>query len=205
VSSPYEALKKYIPEGTFGLVEPHLVRNEVYLRISKPRKSKLGDYRPPHRKDIPHKISVNVNLNQYAFLVTLVHEIAHLYNFKTYGNRVAPHGVEWKSYFQQLMLPHLEKKVFPDDIARSLINYMQNPAASSCTDESLYLALEAYNSQNENVVRVGDLNPGDRFVFRNRLFKVERKLRKRFSCFEVGTHKKYYFSALAEVNPVNDN
>ncbi|MGB0430536.1 MAG: SprT-like domain-containing protein [Bacteroidia bacterium] len=204
MSSIYEALKKFIPPNTFQVVEPHLVRNNVHLKISKPRKSKLGDYRAPLRKDIPHKISVNNNLNQFAFLVTLVHEIAHMYNFKTYGHKVAPHGVEWKSYFRQLLVPHIQAGVFPENINKALINYMENPAASSCTDENLYLALESHNPLKLNVIRVGDLKPGERFIFRNRLFEVEHKLRKRYSCFEIGTHKKYYFSALAEVTPTND-
>ena len=39
-----------------------------------------------------HRISVNGNLNKYSFLITLIHELAHLLTFTQYKNRVDPHG-----------------------------------------------------------------------------------------------------------------
>lgn len=202
--SPFEGLRKYLPLDTFERVEPHLVKNAVHLKIAKPRATKLGDYRPPHKPNDPHKISVNADLNPYSFLVTLVHEIAHLYNHKTYGRKVKPHGEEWKSYFKQLMQPYLESGTFPEDVGQALSAYMSNPAASSCTDEKLYLALAQYNPLAETVLRVGDLQPGDKFVYKQRLFKVEHKLRKRYSCVEIPTKKKYHFSSLAAVLPYHE-
>jgi len=204
LSSPYQALTNYLPEGTFDLVETHLVRNGVALKISRPRLTKLGDYRPPHRRGEPHKISVNGDMNPYAFVVTLVHEIAHLYTYKTYGRRVKPHGNEWKSYFKQLMQPIMARDVFPESINSSLNQYLDNPAASSCTDESLYLALDQFNTNNKEMVRVGDLDPGRRFLFRKRVFKLEHKLRKRYRCIEESTQRPYNFSALAEVTPLHE-
>ena len=147
---------------------------------------------------------INNNLNQYSFLVTLVHEIAHLYNHKTYGRKVKPHGAEWKSYFQQLMQPFLEDDTFPANVQKALEEYMGNPAASSCTDQNLYLQLEKHNYLDEQVTRVGDLKPGDKFVYKNRLFLVEHKLRTRYSCIEIPSKKKYRFSAIAEIEPYND-
>lgn len=186
------------------MVEPHLVRNAVSLKVSRPRLTKLGDYRPPFRKNDPHKISVNSNLNRFAFVVTLVHEIAHLYTYKTYGRRVKPHGEEWKSYFRQLMQPFMAESIFPETIAQALDKYLNNPAASSCTDEQLYLALEKYNEQSEDVKRVCDLESGARFLFRGRVFRLEYKLRKRYRCVEIETNRQYNFSALAEITPLHE-
>lgn len=204
MSSPFQSLTKFLPQDTFQLVEPHLLQNRVTLKITRPRQSKLGDYRPPRTKNEPHRISVNGNLNKYSFLITLVHEIAHLYTFKTYGRKVKPHGGEWKSYFKQLLQPHINQQVFPENVALALENYIANPAASSCTDHNLFLALESHNQGDTTETRVGDLEPGSRFIFQGRLFKVDRKLRTRFSCTEVANNKKFYFSALAPVNPVHD-
>lgn len=174
------------------------------MKVSKPRLTKLGDYRPPYRVNDPHRISVNGNLNPFAFAVTLMHEIAHLYTHKTYGNRVKPHGEEWKSYFRQLMQPLLTKDIFPESISVALNNYLDNPAASSCTDEKLYLALEQYNDKSKEVSRVSDLEPGARFLFRGRVFRLEYKLRKRYRCIEIETNRQYNFSALAEISPLHE-
>ena len=61
------ALGDFIPEGTYQLVEPFLVHYKVHLTITKTRETVLGDY----RNAVPgksHRISINGNLNQYAFL-----------------------------------------------------------------------------------------------------------------------------------------
>ena len=47
------------------------------------------------------------NLNPYRFLMTLVHEVAHLVAFQKYGRAIKPHGKEWKFTFQTLMLPFI--------------------------------------------------------------------------------------------------
>ena len=203
--SSFDPLKKFLPEGTFEDVLPHLERNNVALRISRPRLSKLGDYRPPAKQTDRHKISVNGDLNPYSFLITLVHEIAHLYNHKTYGRKVKPHGSEWKSYFRQLLKPFVEKGVFPSDIASALEAYLTNPTASSCTNEQLYLTLDSYSIEKKPALRVSDLSPGQLFSFRGRIFKMERKLRKRYSCMEQATRRKFYFSPLAEIDRVHED
>lgn len=203
--SSFDPLQRFLPEGTFEDVLQHLERNDVALKISKPRLSKLGDYRPPFKAHDRHKISINGDLNPYSFLITLVHEIAHLYNHKTYGRRVKPHGNEWKSYFRQLLHPFVKKGVFPDDISKALETYLDNPAASSCTDEKLYLTLDSYSMEKQAVLRVSDLVPGQVFSFRGRIFKMERKLRKRYSCMEQATQRKYYFSPLAEIDHVYED
>ncbi|HAD34265.1 MAG TPA: hypothetical protein DCF44_07170 [Chitinophagaceae bacterium] len=44
-------------------------------------------------------MSVNGNLNSYHFLITLLHEIAHMLVWEQFRNRVKPHGLEWKHVF----------------------------------------------------------------------------------------------------------
>ena len=91
--APLEYLQRYLPAGAGELVMQYLHHYKVHLTITRERKTLYGDYRHATR-DRNHRISVNGNLNKFSFLITLVHELAHLLTFQQYGNRVASHGKE---------------------------------------------------------------------------------------------------------------
>jgi SprT protein len=78
-----------------------IIEFDFKLKITKERSTKLGDYTSP-RDGLNHTITINHNLNQYSFFITLVHEIAHLHTFNKHRNTVAPHGQEWKQSFQSI-------------------------------------------------------------------------------------------------------
>ena len=109
--APLHQLKAYLPEGSFDAVVEYLLHYKVQLTITKERKSVLGDYRNSHANE-NHRISVNGNLNKYAFLVTLLHELAHLFTYERFGHRVSAHGQEWKNEFSKILAEFLLKKVF---------------------------------------------------------------------------------------------
>ena len=90
-----EILKKYIPEKATLLIAHWIIDLDFKLKIKKERSTKLGDYRAPFNGS-NHQITINYNLNKYSFLVTLVHEIAHLTTYNKYKHSVLPHGQEWK-------------------------------------------------------------------------------------------------------------
>src|SRR6056297_446010 len=98
-----KTLQKYLPERAVTPVMGMIKAYQIQLKIVNQRQSKHGDYRL--KSDGFHQITVNSNLNKYRFLITTVHEVAHLLAFKTYGFSILPHGVEWKRTFQKLMLP----------------------------------------------------------------------------------------------------
>ena len=75
--APLLQLKSYLPEGSFDDVLYYLQHYKVHLTITRKRESVLGDYRHAHAGQT-HRISVNGNLNSYSFLITLLHELAHL-------------------------------------------------------------------------------------------------------------------------------
>ncbi|PKP15392.1 MAG: sprT domain-containing protein, partial [Bacteroidetes bacterium HGW-Bacteroidetes-23] len=78
-----EVLLKYLPEHAVESVFELIKTNSVHLKIVNERVTRHGDYRRhPSGK---HHITVNANLNKYRFLITLVHEIAHLAAFEKYG------------------------------------------------------------------------------------------------------------------------
>jgi SprT protein len=197
---PVDTLSHYLPPGTFEPVAHYLHEYRVHLTITRTRKSILGDYRHAHSNK-NHRISVNGNLNPYAFLLTLLHELAHLLAFDKYGGRVPPHGKEWQGVFSVLIRQFLQKKIFPDDITRALENSIHRPAASSCSDDDLMRILRRYDPATHKKL-VEQIPLGGMFkTDDNRIFQRGDVLRKRYVCNEMKTGKTFLFSPIYEVTP----
>ena len=195
-------LSKYIPEESVHIIALWVRQYNFDLKITNSRSTKLGDYRSPF-KGQRHKITVNHNLNRYAFLITLVHEVAHLTAFEKFSHRIKPHGDEWKKEYQRLMHPFLHDSILPNDVQLALKNYLINPAASSCADENLLRTLKKYDKPNEAVVHLEDLPFKTIFkISPERYFEKGEKLRKRYKCREIATKRIYLFSPVAEVTTV---
>lgn len=195
-------LQNYLPANTFEAVVSYLQQHHVHLTIAKERKTILGDYR--HRTHgSNHRISINGNLNKYAFLITLLHELAHLLTFEKFGNKVASHGKEWKIIFAQLLAQFIEHEVFPADIKKALLQSLHNPAASSCADELLLRTLKNYEEKRSHLVFVESIKEGALFKTHDgRIFRKGEKMRKRFRCEEVKTKKIYLFSPVYEAEVI---
>lgn len=200
---PLAYLQNYLPAEAASPALALLQRYKVHLTITKERKTVLGDYRHAHN-NAAHRISVNGNLNQYAFLITLIHELAHLATFLEYGNKVQAHGREWKHIYKTLLLQFLEMNIFPADIVTSLKSSLHNLPASSCADEGLMRVLRRYDRKEPGVLLVEELPDGALFTLDDgKVFKKGRRLRKRFQCVEIKTGKLYLFSPVYEVKKVS--
>lgn len=200
--APIATLQSFLPAGTYEAVLHYLQFYRVHLTVARERKSILGDYRHRHGQKA-HRISVNGNLNPYSFLITLLHELAHLLTFETYGNKVAAHGKEWKLLFGQLLARFIEQDVFPADIKAVLLQSLRNPAASSCADETLLRTLKGYDEKNDNAQFVESLPEGTLFrTHDGRIFRKGEKMRKRFRCVEMETNRTYLFSPVYEVEVI---
>lgn len=200
---PLTYLQNYLPAEAAAPALALLERYKVHLTITKERKSVLGDYRHAHN-NAAHRISVNGNLNPYAFLITLVHELAHLVTFLEYGNRIQAHGREWKHVYKLLLLQFLEMKIFPADILASLTSSLNNLPASSCADEGLMRVLRHYDKKQDGMLLVEELPEGALFTLNDgKIFKKGQQLRKRFQCVEIKTGKLYLFSPIYEVKKVS--
>lgn len=197
-----KVLEKYVPADAAAIISRWIDYFQCEFKVSKSRNSKLGDYRPPFRGK-GHRISVNYNLNPYAFLVTTVHEFAHLQTWNEHKQLARPHGQEWKDNFRKMMRPFFDKKVFPSDINKAIISYLNNPAASSCSDLNLLRALQKYDQRTDDTVTVERLPVNSLFQMKNgRIFRKEAQIRKRYRCVEIKTGLVYLFNPLAEVMPV---
>ncbi len=200
---PFTTLKDFVPEESFEDVMAYLNHYKVHLTIARQRQSILGDYRHAHEGK-NHRISVNGNLNKYAFLITLLHELAHLFTYERYGHRVMAHGKEWKQEFSKILALFLTKKIFPPSIENTLLHSLKNPAASSCADEKLLRVLKQYDPVKDGFLLIEQLPPSSIFAIKgNRIFKKGEKIRKRYKCQETATGKWFLFSPVYEVRLVS--
>lgn len=203
IEAPLEALRKFIPEKSFDRVSQYLFQHSIHLTITKARSTILGDYRNA-AQGRNHRISINGNLNPYAFLYTLIHEIAHLLVFEQYAHRVAAHGPEWKKQFSSLLRDFLTDEIFPEDIRAAIASSLRNPAASSCAEEGLLRIFRKYDQGKDDFYFVEELEQGALFSLKDgRIFRRGEKIRKRFKCVEVSTSRQYLFSPVYEVKRID--
>lgn len=192
-----KTLGKYIPQASVASVFQLITTHNIHLKIVSERVTRHGDYRKMPNGQ--HQITVNSNLNSFRFLITLIHEIAHLIAFKNYGRAIKPHGIEWKRTFQQLMLPYLRPEIFPKKILPFLAIHFKNPKASSDTDINLSLALKQYDAPN-NKNYIFEIPLGSSFkLYNGKIFKRGPRRVKRFECIEISSGKVYLFNPNAEV------
>lgn len=192
-------LRRYMPEAAAPIISTWISDTGCQFRISRSRTTKLGDYRAPFRGQ-PHKISVNHDLNPYAFLITTIHEFAHLKTWQQHKHQVKPHGIEWKRHYKQLMDPFLKLAIFPADVRQAIEQYMANPAASSCTDLHLYRTLRQHDKNAAETHTIESIPANSIFALPNgRQFQKGEKRRKRYTCVELHTQRTYLIHPIAEV------
>ena len=188
-------LSKYIPEKSIPLVAYLIEKYKVTLKIVSQRQTKHGDFRRLRNGKL--QITVNNNLNPHQFLLTLIHEIAHHITHIKFGI-VQPHGSEWKTVFQHLMLPFLQSEIYPPSILPYLKNYMKNPKASTDSDVNLSLALR-YGKAETGKSFIFEIPYGGVFKFQKILYQRGNKRRTRFECLNLNNKKKYLFHQNVEV------
>ena len=200
---PIQSLEDYLPGGAYPYVADYLHQFGIHLTIKRERATVLGDYRPAFQQNA-HRISVNGNLNPYAFMITLLHEMAHLLVYEQYGSGVQSHGAEWQQQYGQLLAIFIEKKLFPADIERALLHTIKKPSASSCGVEELMRILQKYDQSDSGQVRVEELLPGQQFKTPDgRIFVKKGKLRKRHQAVELSGGALYLFSGIYLVHKID--
>lgn len=190
-------LRRHIPEQAVEKVYGWITHHNLQLKITRERKSKQGDYRPPVNQPY-HRISINKNLNPYAFLITLMHEIAHLEVWNCYKNNVRPHGKEWRKAFQELMKPFLSESVFPGELLPVIQYHLTKGYASTNSDIQMTRALLDYDGEGSMLVE--DIPEMQIFSLHDgRLFRKKSRVRKRYLCYCFDDKKTYLFSPAARV------
>ena len=186
---------RYIPKNSIEKINFWTSKTNSTIRVSKKRFTKLGDF-----KVISDKlyISVNKDLNKYAFLLTLTHELAHAFTYINYKNTVLPHGKEWKNIFQYMLLELLEIPIFPQDITTYLKIYAKNPKASTLSDINLYRALSNYDQIKS--ITISDIHRGKKFTVHNEcIYTKGDVLRKNIKCYNNNNGRIYLFHPLTKI------
>lgn len=199
-----QILSQKLPSTAVNYAVELWEKKPFLFQITTTRKSKLGDFRYRRDRSV-QTITINSDLNPYQFLLTYIHEVAHLHAFVRFGIEITPHGAEWKSTFQQLMIPILSNNYFPIDLLIPLRKHMKNPKASSASDLFLMKEMSKYDEKNINleIVFLSDIKPGSRFMLSGREFEKGETRRTRVLCQEVSSGKKYLIAQLAKVKLSN--
>lgn len=190
-----QELENYIPLNAFEIIKAYWKKYPFHLRLSNHRQSKSGDYRYlPRSKE--HLISVNKSLNEYQFLFTLVHEIAHQWVRISYKRRQSPHGKAWKEMFKQLLEPFVLMNIFPESIHKEVIRHMKNPKASTSADVNLYNAMQ----DDGNMLFLKDIEEGREFKIGKNWYIKGPKRRTRYLCYSIPDKRKYTISSIAAID-----
>ena len=195
---------RYVPSGSADYCTALWDRHKFSFRVTRARRSKLGDYRF-HQIKKQHIITVNGNLNRYGFLITFIHEAAHMIHFELRGNHDAPHGLYWKKIFRELMEPLLNESTFPADLLERLKIHMQNPKASSYSDPHLARLIRQYDQgTTSSEYCLEEIAPGEVFSFNGREYEKMETRRTRCLCREIKSGRKYLIPELAMVRKVQN-
>ena len=191
----------HVPQEALDYCCQLWLQHSFHFKISRDRKSKLGDFRYTKSDNI-YAVTVNRGLNPYAFLITYLHEVAHVVTYRQFKRTCKPHGREWQESFRLLAAPLLRPSVFPPDVLKAFQEYLKNPAASTSGCAPLTMALRRYDKEEENQQLLGALAMGCKFIFKDRTFIKVGKKRTRALCKDLGNGRNYLISEVAQVEAV---
>jgi len=171
------------------------------LKLTKTRQTKVGDFTCTHHTATV-RITLNHDLNPYLFLLTYVHEVAHLRVYLNHGRKAEAHGQEWRASFKQLLSPLLLDSIFPSQILQELQRHMVNPKASSFADIALTQALRSFDKNPQSVIVLSGIPEGSIFKLQGRYFKKGKLRRTRVVCQEVKSKRNFLVPVEAQVSDV---
>ncbi len=191
-------LARFVPEKALDEVVHLLCAYPIHLGLKAPRRGVYGDYRSPAPGTSLHKITVNGDMNPYAFLITFIHEYAHLLTAVHYPKSKA-HGPEWKRTYKQLAYPFIEKGIFPEDIKQALILYFRTTPSSTAKDHNLMRVLFKYEKKKANEYLLEQLPENAHFVYDKHIFEKGCKNKEKYTCKRLPEKTIYIFSPTTRV------
>lgn len=184
-------LMRFIPDNAKENIRDLINRYELNIIVVSERKTKRGDFRV-YTNGLK-KITLNQDSNKFRFLITLLHEISHQLVFQTFGNKVRPHGIEWKKKFKEISKPFLFDSIFPLSILDAFKMYLKNPKSSTDLDMELSMSLSEFDTLSDNFY-IDKLEMGQLFLHKKKdIYKKISKKRKRYVCEKVSNGKLYLF------------
>jgi hypothetical protein len=195
-------LAEHLPLSTVDYVHSLFKKYPCNFKIVPPRKGKLGDCRyPMHNKEA--QITVNGDLPIFQFLITTIHEFAHLKTFIDYGRRVTPHGSEWKANYIFLFQPILDEHLLEKKEIDVLKKHLSSPSATSCNDHHLSEFMHAEKHVNDGMALLKNLPSGAHFDFQGRRFIKGNLVQKKYIIYDANNHRDYRLSGLANIKLID--
>ena len=190
-------LETHLPTAAVDYCHQLWIDAPFHLVLRKSRTTKLGDFscRPGRQP----RITINADSSPYVFLLTYLHEVAHLHVHGRLGFSVSPHGEEWKQAFRDLCAPLFQLNIFPPLLAEAVRSHLQNPPASSFSDAALIRQLNALDHRTVNGLLLIDIPEGSEFQLHGRWYKKGKHRRTRILCKELTSRRNYLISAHAPI------
>jgi SprT protein len=194
-----QRLIPYLGEEAAIFIDNYTKNLRFHLKITKERATKFGDYCPP-RDNKKQRITINGNLDKYSFLITLLHELAHLRLFEKNSNLIKPHGKEWKNVFTQLLFLAINQSLFPPLISQAINKYYIVKQSYTHTSR-IYILNSIYKTLNQAIpIRLETVPIKSTVVLENGMtvIKIEQK-RTRCICKDIANKKLYSIHKSVEV------
>jgi hypothetical protein len=186
-------LRKHIPAPAVSYCFQLWQDRHFKFKLRKSRQSKVGDFSCKHGET--PQITVNEDLHPFLFLITYVHEVAHLHVHEQYGHKAEAHGEEWKSKFRELLQPVMITEIFPDKILRGLRRHMVNPKASTFSDSEMTELLRDADPKWSRATLLSEIPEGSLFGLHGKWFRKGALQRTRVLCLELKTRRKFLVPA----------
>lgn len=191
----FQDLEKYVPPNALSFVKEWTKEYTIHIIIKKDRRSKLGDYRKMLNNK--HQITINGNLEPELFFFVFTHEMAHLLVFEKFGRRIKPHGYEWKHTFATMLLESLD--CYAETLQPLLLKFAKSPKANFMASTDLV----KYFNHRDTSLFLENIEVGERFIFRNEVYRMIKKLKKNYLCQSLTSGLKYKIHPLADVEKIN--
>jgi hypothetical protein len=191
------------PENSRAIILDYLQRFNFQLKITKPRKFRLGSFKAAPVGRIP-VISMNSDLGSYSFLLVFLHELAHLDVWIKYGRKASPHGHEWKTSYQTLVSPLMNQGFLPEKLVIELSRYFMKTPATYHKHTGLIRVLNELEGRKNMLTLIEIPYHSDFLLPDGRLMKKQERLRTRFKCYSYSNRKYYLVPGSAQIIPVKD-
>lgn len=196
----YQYLESHLGEKRTKLVLRYLKELNCSLKLVPKRKSKLGDFRVNRKV---RSISVNMQSNTYRFILTLMHELAHLKTYHEFSFKVKPHGPEWKNNFRQILKLFEVQALFhsSEELMLLFASEYHKPRACAGVHLEREKVLRKYD-EDAHLPLLEELKPEQEFIFRGRRYKKIKNRRTRVLCLRVDSNRQFTIPKGAQVQTI---
>lgn len=186
------------PAAARGLVADLTEKYQFRLKLTSPRKQRLGSFRAYRKGEIP-LIRLNNDLEPSLHLLVFLHELAHLVVWQQYGRKVRPHGREWKEVYRQLAVPFLTAEIFPEEMIQDLKAFFTSPGATFYGKSGLQ-KIGIRRDDTRPSLTLHDIPDNEKFYLPDGREMIKLHLiRTRFKCYHPANRRYYLVPASIQI------